>query len=52
MKVIMPDYQPTALEVNAIYPQRLFMPAKVSLLLDYLQKNYYKKLYLFSTLLR
>jgi len=39
MKIIMPDYQPTALEVNAIYSQRRFMPAKVSLLLDYLQKE-------------
>jgi len=39
MEVIMPDYVPTALEVNAMYPQRRFMPAKVSLLLDYLQKK-------------
>jgi len=33
----MRDYIPTALDLNAIYPQRQFMPAKVSLLLDYLQ---------------
>lgn len=39
MKIIMPDYVPTALEINAIYPQRRFMPAKVSMLLDYLQKE-------------
>ena len=39
MKIIMPQYIPTSLEVNAIYPQRRFMPAKVSLLLDYLQKE-------------
>jgi len=39
MKIIMPEYIPTSLEVNAIYPQRRFMPAKVSLLLDYLQKE-------------
>lgn len=37
LNVIMQDYTPTTLDLNAIYPQRQFMPAKVSLLLDYLQ---------------
>lgn len=37
LNIIMRDYTPTALDLNAIYPQRQFMPAKVSLLLDYLQ---------------
>jgi len=39
MKVIMKDYAPTALDINAVYPQRRFMPAKVSLFLDYLQEK-------------
>lgn len=39
MNVIMKDYVPTALDINAIYPQRRFMPAKVSLFLDYLQEK-------------
>jgi len=37
MKVIMNNYTPTALDLNAVYPERRFMSAKVSLLLDYLQ---------------
>jgi len=37
LKVILKDYTPTSLDLNAIYPERRFMPAKVSLLLDYLQ---------------
>ena len=39
MKVIMKDYTPTSLDLNAIYPERRFMSAKVSLFLDYLQKE-------------
>ena len=37
LNVILKDSVPTALDLNAIYPQRQFMPAKVSLLLEYLQ---------------
>jgi len=37
LKVILKDYVPTTLALNAIYPQRRFMPAKLSLLLDFLQ---------------
>jgi len=37
MKVVLNDYVPTALDLNAIYPEQRFMPVKVSLFLDYLQ---------------
>jgi len=39
MKVIMKDYTPTALDINAVFPQRRFMPAKVSQFVDYLQEK-------------
>jgi len=39
MKVIMEDYIPIALDINAVYPQRRFMPAKVSLFISYLQEK-------------
>lgn len=42
MEVIMKDFTPIALDLNAIYPQRSFMPAKVSLFLNYLQTELVK----------
>lgn len=36
---IMTDYKPTSLDINAIYPQRRFMPAKVNLFINYLQSE-------------
>jgi len=38
LKVVLQDYVPTALDIHAIYPERRFMPAKVSLFLDFLSK--------------
>lgn len=34
---LLPDYKPTSLDINAIYPQRRFLPAKVRLFIDYLE---------------
>lgn len=39
LKVILEDYVPTALDINAVYPQRRFMPAKLKLFIDYLQSE-------------
>ncbi|MCK4871040.1 MAG: LysR family transcriptional regulator [Gammaproteobacteria bacterium] len=39
LKVVLNDYVPTALGLNAIYPERRFMPAKLSLFLDFLQSE-------------
>jgi len=38
MKIVMQDYAPTILDIHALYPQRRFMPVKLRLFLDYLQK--------------
>ncbi len=37
LKIVLKDYVPTALDLNAVYLQRYLMPAKLKLLLDYLQ---------------
>jgi len=37
LNVILKDHVPTALDLNAVYQQRYFMPAKVKMLLDYLR---------------
>ncbi len=37
LKLVLNEYVPMALDLNAIYQQRHFMPAKIKLLLDYLQ---------------
>jgi len=37
LKVILKDYVPTELDLNAVYQQRHFMPAKLKMLLDYLK---------------
>jgi len=39
LKVLLKDDVPTRLDLNAIYPERRFMPAKLNLLLDYLQER-------------
>jgi len=36
LEVIMADHAPTPLDIHAVYPQRRFVPAKVRLLIDYL----------------
>lgn len=38
LKMLMPEFVPTALDIHAVYPQRQFVPAKVSLFLDHLQE--------------
>lgn len=37
LTLLMPEFVPTALDIHAVYPQRQFVPAKVSLFLDHLQ---------------
>jgi len=37
VKVILDEYVPTPLEVNAIYPERRFVPAKVRYFIDYIR---------------
>jgi len=37
LKIILKDYVPTGLDLNAVYQQRHFMPAKLKMLLDYLK---------------
>lgn len=39
LKVILTDYVPTAMELNAIYPERHYVPAKVHALIDHLREN-------------
>lgn len=39
LKVILEDYIPTSMELNAIYPERHYVPAKVHALIDHLRKN-------------
>ncbi|GGN61686.1 LysR family transcriptional regulator [Novosphingobium indicum] len=36
--VVLPDYQPTALRIHAIYPQRRFLPVRIRIFLDFLKK--------------
>lgn len=37
VKVILDQYTPTALEIHAVYPDRRFVPAKVSCFIDYIR---------------
>jgi len=37
LKIILKDHVPTSLDINALYLQRRFMPAKLRLFIDYLQ---------------
>jgi len=37
---LLPDSKPTSLDINAIYPQRRFLPAKVRLFINYLQSEF------------
>jgi len=37
---IMKNYKPTSLEINAIYPDRRFLPAKVRLFIQHLQTEF------------
>lgn len=39
LKVILSDYTPTAMELNAIYPERHYVAAKVHALIDHMRKN-------------
>jgi len=36
---ILTDYKPTSLEINAIYPERRFLPAKVRLFINFLKAD-------------
>ncbi len=40
LKVILSDYQPTPYEVNAVYPNRQFVPQKVRKLIEHLRACY------------
>lgn len=40
---LLPNNKPTSLDINAIYPQRRFLPAKVRLFIDYLQSAFNTK---------
>lgn len=39
LKVILPKYTPTALDIHAIYPERSFIPAKVSCFIQHLREK-------------
>lgn len=39
LKIILSDYTPTAMELNAIYPERHYVAAKVHALIDHMQKS-------------
>lgn len=39
LKAILTDYMPTPMELNAIYPERHYVPAKVHALIDHLREN-------------
>jgi DNA-binding transcriptional LysR family regulator len=39
LKVILKDHVPTPLDINAVYPQRRFMPTKLKLFIDHLQSE-------------
>lgn len=39
LKVILKNHVPTPLDINVMYPQRRFMPAKLRLFIDYLQSE-------------
>ena len=37
LKTILDEYTPTSLEISAVYPERRFVPAKVSYFIDYIR---------------
>lgn len=39
LKIILPEYRPTPLEIHAIYPERRYVPAKVTCFIDYLRSE-------------
>lgn len=42
LEVILKNYSPTEMELNAIYPERHYVPEKVHALIDHLRKNFDK----------
>jgi len=36
LKVILPDYKPTAFDIHAVYPERKFVPQKVKRMIEFL----------------
>lgn len=42
LEVILKDYKPTSMELNAIYPERHYVPTKVHALIDHLRRNFDK----------
>jgi len=40
LKVILPDYQPSAHEVHAVYPERRFVPQKVKRVIECLRESF------------
>jgi len=39
LKIILEDYTPTPLDIHALYPDRHFMPAKVSCFVEYMRRQ-------------
>lgn len=39
LKVILQEYHPTAFDINAVYPERKFMPQKVKRMIEFLAKK-------------
>ena len=39
LKVILADYKPTAYDINAVYPERKFVPQKVKRMIEFLAKK-------------
>ncbi len=39
LKVILPEYRPTAYDINAVYPERKFVPQKVKRMIEFLSSK-------------
>jgi DNA-binding transcriptional LysR family regulator len=39
LKVILPEYRPTAYDIHAVYPERRFVPQKVKRMIDFLSQH-------------
>jgi DNA-binding transcriptional LysR family regulator len=40
LKVVLPDYRPTGLDIYAVYPSRRNMPGRVRLFVDFLRERF------------
>ena len=40
LKVVLPDYRPTGLDIYVVYPSRRNMPGRVRLFIDFLRERF------------